>query len=309
MSSEALAFPGMSEAGRARLLALGPIWNQDISGHSQIVMDLYAPLVSAFGQEILVQRDCVYGPDPRHRLDVFQPSAEGIRPAVIFVHGGGYTKGNKSLNGVIYDNILRWFAAQGFVGFNLEYRLAPAATYPAGALDIKAAMAWIRENAATYRVDPERMVIIGHSAGGTHVATYMLDTGLGIKPDPGLCGFVLLSARLRADLHPQNPNARNVAAYFGEDPEQLELKSPMAFAESCRLPVFVGIAHYENRFLDQYGVEFALRVARGSGKMPRLVQYQHHNHTSIVTHFGSAEDRLGRDILDFIQAECFSSAL
>lgn len=305
-------FPGMSKADKAKLSALGPVWNNNITAHSQIVIDTYLPLLQKSKKTAEIHKDCAYGPDPRHTLDVFCPppkehSTEPPRPIIVFVHGGGYTRGNKSLNGVVYDNVLHWFAQHGFVGFNIEYRLAPQAQYPAGATDLSASLQWITDNAAAYNADPNRIIIVGHSAGGTHVASYMLDPTIGIKPLAGICGFVLLSARLRADLHPENPNAKNVAAYFGEDEKLLEQNGPLSFAQLCKVPVFVGIAQFENKFLDQYGVDFALRVAQGTGKMPRLFQSQYHNHTSIVAHFGTEDNEFGREILEFIENDCFST--
>lgn len=307
-------FPGMSTADKVKLAALGPVWNENISVHNQIVIDTYGPLIEKFEESIEIQRECAYGPDPRHTLDVFCPrtqerSAQQPRPIIVFVHGGGYTRGTKSLNGVVYDNVLYWFARQGFVGFNIEYRLAPQAQYPSGAKDLSASLQWITENAQTYNADPNRIIIIGHSAGGTHVASYMLDPVIGETPLAGVCGFVLLSARLRADLHPENPNAKNVAAYFGEDAQLLEKRSPMSFTHRCKVPVFVGIAQFENKFLDQYGVEFALKIAQQTGKMPRFFQSQYHNHTSIVAHFGTEDNEFGNEIMDFIENDCFSKSV
>jgi acetyl esterase len=133
----------------------------------------------------------------------------------------------------------------------------------------------------------------------------MFDPAIGVIPSTGVRGLVLLSARLRADIHPDNPNAKNVGAYFGEDSSLLEERSPISYAHRCQTPLFVGVAQFENRLLDQYGLEFALGVARGAGRMPRVVQCWHHNHTSIVAHFGSPDEKLGNEILDFIQSECF----
>jgi len=75
----------------------------------------------------------------------------------------------------------------------------------------------------------------------------------------------------------------------------------MAYAAEADLPVMIAIAQYENPYLDLYGLEFCQRVARARGHVPRFVQMMRHNHTSIVAHFDSGEETLGREILDFFR--------
>jgi acetyl esterase/lipase len=308
MKRETIAFPGLSGADRERLLAIGPVWNDDIVGHRQVVIDVFSPRVATIGPDVTVERDLPYGPDARHRLDVFRPVETGTRPIVVFVHGGAFTRGVKSVNGAIYDNLLYWFVRNGFVGFNVEYRLAPQAAYPQGALDLHDALTWISAHAAKYGGDPQQIILVGHSAGGTHAASYLLDPAIGVTPSADIRALVLLSARLRADTRPENPNAKNVVAYFGADESLLAVRSPVTHAHRCLIPTFIGIAEFENRLLDQYGLEFALEVARATGRMPRVVQCPHHNHTSIVAHFGTADEALGQAILEFIGNDCFPAS-
>ncbi len=173
---------------------------------------------------------------PRQVLDVFSPQGASARPVVAFVHGGAFVRGQKDMDAEIYSNVLWYFARHGFVGVNIEYRHAPEAAYPGGAADVGAAVAWIADNIANYGGDPSRIVLIGHSAGGTHVAGYMLDPGTGFTPDAGVKGMVLISGRLRADMRPDNPNAANVAAYFGSDDALFDVRSPVTHAERCTVP-------------------------------------------------------------------------
>jgi acetyl esterase/lipase len=298
------AFAGLPPAARARLMAMGPVWNDDIGRHRQAVMEIYGPLARAHRDGISLARDLAYGPHERHRLDVFRPAAQGSRPVVLFVHGGAFTRGRKSMDGEIYDNVLCWFARQGFVGVNVEYRLAPEIAYPAGGEDVADAVQWVAANIARFGGNPDEIILIGHSAGGTHVGTYLLDPALGSDPAPGVRGAVFISARLRADARPENPNAQNVIAYFGADESLFERRSPMGHAARCRWPVLIATAEYENRFLDVYGAEFFFRIAEARGQAPRFCQLSHHNHTSIVAHFTTGEERLGRALLDFFARDC-----
>jgi acetyl esterase/lipase len=103
------------------------------------------------------------------RVDVFRPTStdERRRPAVVYVHGGAWTLGFRDRQG---GPLLTEMAARGWVGFLPAYRLSPTATYPDHLVDVKRAIAWIREHADEYGVDPDHIVISGGSAGG-HLAS------------------------------------------------------------------------------------------------------------------------------------------
>lgn len=292
----------LSAADRQRLQEIGPRWNDDIVAHRKIVLDIYGPLAGRADKSgIKVVRDLAYGSDARQRLDVFVPKDATNAPVLMFVHGGAFTRGSKSVDGEIYDNVLYWFARQGFVGVNVEYRLAPQARFPAGAEDVADATRWVVRSIAAYGGDSQRLVLMGHSAGGSHVATYLLDPNIGLDPHPSVRAAVLISARLRLECRSDNPNARNVAEYCGHDSSVLDHRSAVTHAHRCRWPVFIGIAEFENRHLDVYGLEFAHAVANACGRAPRIVQMPGHNHTSMVAHFNTGEEALGREILDFIR--------
>ena len=96
---------------------------------------LYAPLQEKEPyQGVKTERDVKYGAADRNLLDVFMPAtASPSRPVLIFVHGGGFTAGNKRGPGSpFYDNIMLWAVKNGFVGVNMTYRLAPQSPWPAG---------------------------------------------------------------------------------------------------------------------------------------------------------------------------------
>ena len=281
------------------LATIGPVWHTDIRRHSQAIKDAYAPLLQAAANHgIAVARDLAYGPDPRQRLDVFRPAAAQGVPVVVFVHGGAFVRGDKRTSEEIYDNVLYWFARQGWVGINVEYRLAPESSYPGGARDVALALGWVRQHVAAHGGDPDRVMLIGHSAGGTHAATCVFDPAVAAEPASARA-LVLISARLRADRRPENPNAEGVAAYHGSDDSLDEARSPVSHASRSALPVFVVVAEHENPLLDMYGLEFAHRLASARGRAPRFLQMRGHNHMSIVAHFNSGEEQLGREILAF----------
>ncbi|HEX7668720.1 MAG TPA: alpha/beta hydrolase, partial [Polyangiaceae bacterium] len=94
-------------------------------------------------------------------LDVFLPQKAGERrPAILQIHGGGWVIGDKREQGL---PLLHHLATHGWVGFNANYRLSPRATFPDHLIDVKRAIAWVREHAAEYGVDPGFVCITGGS--------------------------------------------------------------------------------------------------------------------------------------------------
>jgi len=287
---------------RAVLADIGPQWASDIAACSQRIKDVYDPLLARASKGgIAVARDLAYGGHARQVLDVFSPHGARAAPVAVFVHGGAFVRGGKRATDELYDNVLYWFARQGFVGVNIEYRLAPEAPYPCGAQDLARALDWVHRQIGAHGGDPARVLLIGHSAGGTHAASYACDPALGYL-GRDVAALVLISARLRADQLPANPNAPGVRAYFGDDPTLYDFRSPVSHAAHCRLPVLVAAAEYENPLLDIYALEFAYRLASVHGRAPRFVQMKGHNHMSIVAHFNTDEETLGRTILEFFAA-------
>jgi len=116
-----------------------------------------------------------YGDRPL-RLDVYEPRAPsiGLRPAIVQVHGGGWIVGTRSEQGI---PLLNHLAVHGWVGFNIDYRLSPEATFPDQVVDVKRAIAWVREHAEEYGADPDFICLTGGSAGGHLCALAALTAG------------------------------------------------------------------------------------------------------------------------------------
>jgi acetyl esterase/lipase len=87
------------------------------------------------------------------------------RPAVIVVHGGSWSGGDKT----DFPQWDQWLAQQGFAVFDIQYRLGPQPNWQTATADVKCAIGWVKRNAAQYGVDAERIAILGRSAGG-HLA-------------------------------------------------------------------------------------------------------------------------------------------
>jgi acetyl esterase/lipase len=142
---------------------------------AQVAVLLLAIGPSSAQEKVIVQNGIEYAnPDNQHlQLDMARPAAgEGPFPAVICIHGGGFRAGTRDG----YDGLIRQLAERGYVAVTVTYRLAPRYPFPAAIHDVKAAVRWLRGNAAKYHVDPDRIGVTGGSAGG-HLAQFLGVTG------------------------------------------------------------------------------------------------------------------------------------
>jgi acetyl esterase/lipase len=109
-------------------------------------------------------------PDNQHlQLNVARPkNVDGGLPCILCIHGGGFRAGNRDS----YNPLLIQFASRGYVAVSTSYRLAPKYQFPAAIYDVKAAVRWLKANAPTYHIDPDRIGVTGDSAGG-HLAQFL----------------------------------------------------------------------------------------------------------------------------------------
>lgn len=124
---------------------------------------------------VTVYRDVAYVTDghERQKLDLYVPEVGENLPLIIWVHGGAWRGGDKA------HYIRMEYLKAGYAGASLNYRLSQHAIFPAQIEDVKAAVRWLRANAETYRLDPNRFAAWGSSAGGHLVA--MLGTAGDVK--------------------------------------------------------------------------------------------------------------------------------
>ncbi len=133
-----------------------------------------APLqpVPAQNSTVEVHKDMVYGVAEGEslKLDLFLPTAPPgrARPAILFIHGGGWVGGDKSE----FDGKAEEMAKRGYVAVTANYRLAPKHRFPAAVQDLQLAVRWMRSHADTYHLDPNRIGSMGASAGG-HLASFL----------------------------------------------------------------------------------------------------------------------------------------
>ncbi|MBC2663523.1 alpha/beta hydrolase [Novosphingobium flavum] len=235
--------------------------------------------------------DLAYGPDERNRLDLYG-TPDQPAPVILFVHGGGFLKGDKAADGWPNAAVGRWAAEQGWLGAVMNYRLAPDHAWPAGGEDVLAAVDWLAQHAGEWGGDPGRIVLIGTSAGAVHVAT-----ALQLRPGLAVRGCVLLSG-----LYGYTPLEERDTLYYGDASLFLE-RVPRVAVETAKLPLMLASAEFDPpRFQAEFlGLMQARLAARG--KMPRAHVASGHNHYTLAMHLGTSDRRLGDEIAGFV-AQC-----
>lgn len=172
-----------------------------------------------------IQRDVEYAaPDGTPlTLDAYLPLRTGDPvPAVVLVHGGGFVGGAKDTQGMI--SIARRLQDHGVAAVTIGYRLAPESTYPAPVDDVRAAVAWLRapEQQAALGVDPDRVAVLGTSAGATLALTVAARPAAetGVRAVVALSAATLLTADGLAFGTPGSAEVTSALAYLGCDAPQ-----------------------------------------------------------------------------------------
>jgi len=170
--------------------------------------------------EVKVEQDLFYAgtKNPRQSLDLLLPKApksDKPLPVIVQIHGGAWLSGEKA-QGI--GQIMPLVASGDFAGVTINYRLSGEAIWPAQIHDAKAAIRWIKGNAAKYHLDPDRIGVIGGSAGGHLVA--MLGTTGDLKALEGDLGpYPNLSSQVRCVVDEFGPSE---LATMGDAPSSIE---------------------------------------------------------------------------------------
>jgi acetyl esterase len=212
---------------------------------------------SAQPSQVLVERDVQYAVvDGRPLLmNVFTPPGSGPFPAVEMIHGGGWAVGSKRDMTFLSTAV----AEAGYVAFAIDYRLVPEACHPEQTDDARAAVAFVRQNAARFNVDPRSIGAFGTSAGGTLAAMVgalgdgPLDQGSRVGAVVTWSGALDLPSVLR-DSPPMDVQQERITAYAclgGQDPTtadsraKLDAASPISYLTADDPPMLVANAMEE----------------------------------------------------------------
>lgn len=238
-------------------------------------------------------RELAYGADPKQRLDLLVPPGAKRAPLLLFVHGGGWSIGDKRTGAGAKAS---HFSAQGWAFASANYRLVPQATVEQQAADIAAAIAWARGNAATHGLDPDKIVLMGHSAGAHLVALigtdprYLAAAGVPIGAVKGVvlldgAGYDIAGQMAR----PGNPVAGMYDAAFGKDPARQKALSPTLHAAAPNVArwLILPIDRRDDSKAQSEGLAAALRPA---GALAKVVAVPGESHASLNKGLGEDGD-------------------
>lgn len=144
---------------------------------------------------VSIEQGLAYAEGPRHGVDVYAPkkARPGGAPVVVFFYGGGWDSGEKGM----YRFVGKALATHGYVAVIPDYRVYPQVRYPDFLTDSAQAVRWARDHAAAYGGDPDRLFLMGHSAGAYNAVMLGLDRrwlgAVGMEPGRDLRGVVGLA--------------------------------------------------------------------------------------------------------------------
>jgi acetyl esterase len=282
-----------------RIRAVGAVLDMPLT------QQLYKPLLEKQPREgVVVHRDLSYGSDERHRLDLYLPQHfSGTLPCILFLHGGGFIRGDKAER----ENIGQFFARRQFAVAVANYRLAPNHMWPAGAEDVISAYRWIRSQATSLRLDSEALYLAGESAGAAHVAAAVLAKRF--HPSEGLkiAGAMLISGVYNAELERlatqefgiATPDPRN-EPYFGSDFARYRSMSTVRLVDAAPTPLLITFAELDPvQMVVQAGELFA-RLVADHGYKPRMRVIRGHNHLTQLYAINTGDETLTTPMLEFL---------
>lgn len=215
----------------------------------QSLADADARRTETLSDKVLVERGVRYLADGRKELaDLYVPlnrPANVLSPAVVIIHGGGWTRGKRDAAREL--NIGTTLALNGYLGMSIDYVLATesAPAWPQNIHDCKTAVRWLRANAKRLQIDPERIGVIGGSAGG-HLASLVALTGPADGLDPsGPWGEFSCAVKCAIPMYGpgevrDSPNAKLLFGKTREEaPKLYELATPITHVDAKDPPFLI----------------------------------------------------------------------
>ena len=249
----------------------------------------------------------IRGVNPKfNSLDIYTPQhAQGL-PLMVYVHGGGWSMGDKASS---VGSQPQAFTEHGYIYVSINYRLSPSVVHPVHVQDVAAALEWIKENINDYGGDPKRIFLMGHSAGAHLVAlvatneTYLNFYGDGLSLIKGVIG--LDGGGYDIPLNMQSADALLHNLYtqtFGEDPQTWQDASPYYHLQVGKeIPPFL-LVHAGQREISRVEAYEMQETLLSIGVRAELFHAFDKNHGSLNRDLGIPDDETTRIIFGFLES-------
>ena len=234
-----------------------------------------------------MQRDIAYGPDPEQIFDLYHAATVHPLPLVIFLHGGGWTRGSKNVAGRVAPLLQR----HGYAVASLDYRLAPRAGPEQAVQDAARAIAYVVQHAGRFGIETARIAILGHSAGG-HIAALLATDGrflteAGLHPAL-LAAVVTLDGIFDVPMLVRDHPTAEMHALFGDDPAGWARLSPAHCAAHMSIdPVFCQVYGDVHRSFPRQAASFEAAMHM-HGRRLRTVMAPGVAHMDMLRRFADA---------------------
>jgi arylformamidase len=246
------------------------------------------------------------GVDPESlSLDIYTPDGAKDAPVLVMVHGGGWTRGSKT--NAVGDSHVPYFTGQGFIYVSINYRLAPDDPFPAFMEDAAAAVAFVHREIGRYGGDPDRIFLMGHSAGA-HIAALLSVDGQylaaqGLSP-AAIRGTVLLDGAAYDIPDLARFGGRRLPRLyrqpFGSDPAVWRAASPtLQVKKGAQTPPML-IFHVDRPGAGEASNALA-DALRSAGHSARVVEAADRTHRTLNRNLGEQNDPYGPVITAFMR--------
>lgn len=236
-------------------------------------------------------------PDKKDRLDIYIPDKVTKAPVIFSIHGGGLRQGDKSGQTFVGQR----FASAGHVTVVVNHRLSPGVMHPAHIEDIAAAFAWVKKNIAKHGGDPEKIFVIGHSAGAYLAALLVLDprylAAHGLQPRD-IRGVVPVSGFFWVDrpgVAPDRPKDT-----WGTDVSVWKAASPATYSSKNLPPLLLLYADGDDPWRREQQGEFAAALRNLGNRDVETRMITGRTHNTVWNNMASGVEDTSRAILEFV---------
>jgi arylformamidase len=262
--------------------------------------------VAVHADEPKVHRGIPYAEpkNERQMLDVYAPTTGKSLPVVVWIHGGGWRRGDKAE----VHHKPQAFVDKGFVLVSISYRFVPNVTVDQIAGDVAKAIRWTHDHAKDYGGDPDRIIVAGHSAGAQLAALVCTDDSY-LKAEKLSLSIIKGCVPVDGDTYDvpmqikavEEKRTKSYRMTFGDEASQKNLSSVTHVAKGKNIPPFL-ILHVADHPETKAQSQRLVKVLEAAGISAKAYPAEGKNHTTINVDLGLADDRPTQEMFAFLSS-------